>query len=61
MSQKSLVTLFTALGVIGSLFSVVYLFFGLAILPVSEDVLVLWGNSVLGRCASRYGEGNTIR
>jgi len=48
MNQKNLVTLFTAIGIIGTLFGTAYALFGLDILPVSGDVLVPWGNGVYG-------------
>ncbi|MDP2730191.1 MAG: hypothetical protein Q8O55_06900 [Dehalococcoidales bacterium] len=48
MNQKSFITLFTAVGVIGALFGSAYAFFGLGILPVSGDVLISWGNGVYG-------------
>ena len=34
MNQKKVVILFTAVGIIGSLFGIAYAFFGLGILPV---------------------------
>ena len=48
MNQKAYIIWFTILGIIGTLFGIVYAFFGLGILPVSRDVLVPWGNGVYG-------------
>ena len=48
MNQKNFVIWFSILGIIGTLFGIVYAFFGLAILPVSRDVLTPWGNGVYG-------------
>lgn len=48
MSQKAYITWFSVLGVIGTLFGIVYAFFGLGILPVSREVLIPWGNGVYG-------------
>ena len=48
MNQKDFVIWFSLLGIIGTLFGIVYAFFGLAILPVSRDVLLPWGNGVYG-------------
>jgi hypothetical protein len=48
MNQKNLVIWFSILGIIGTLFGIVYAFFGLGILPVSKEVLEPWGNGVYG-------------
>ncbi len=48
INQKNFVNWFSILGIIGTLFGIVYAFFGLAIFPVSRDVLLLWGNGVYG-------------
>ena len=48
MRQKHAILWFSAAGVIGALFGIVYAFFGLAILPVSKDVLGPWSNGVYG-------------
>ena len=46
MNQKTYIIWFSILGIIGTLFGIVYAFFGLGILPVSKEVLVPWGNGV---------------
>ena len=48
MNQRTLIIWFSILGIIGTLFGIVYAFAGLAILPVSREVLVPWGNGVYG-------------
>ncbi|HTK04568.1 MAG TPA: hypothetical protein VL500_03215 [Candidatus Eisenbacteria bacterium] len=48
LDQKNTLRVFTAAGIIGVCFGVVYAFWGLGILPVQKDVLVPWGNGVYG-------------
>ena len=48
MNQKNFVIWFSILGIIGTLFGIVYAFVGLGILPVQRDVLIPWGNGVYG-------------
>ena len=48
MNQRAYIIWFSILGIIGTLFGIVYAFFGLGILPVSKEVLVPWGNGVYG-------------
>lgn len=48
MNQKNYVVWFSILGIIGTLFGIVYAFAGLGILPVQREVLIPWGNGVYG-------------
>jgi len=48
MDQKAYINWFSILGIIGTIFGVVYAFFGLGILPVHREVLIPWSNGVYG-------------
>ena len=48
MNPKIATRVFTAAGIIGVVFGIVYAFRGLGILPVHKDVLIPWGNGVYG-------------
>jgi hypothetical protein len=48
MNQKIAFRVISAAGIIGTLFGIVYSFWGLGVLPVEREVLVPWGNGVYG-------------
>jgi hypothetical protein len=55
MNQKILATWFRIVSVILVLFGLTYTFFGLKILPVSQDVLLDWEGALYGAIMTGWG------